>query len=80
MVDAGEASLAEDFRQQLALPPDALRVDPAAIAAAEAARREAYLQLPLPGGAVVVVDGSEGLAAAGRALAAADAVGLDVEW
>lgn len=80
MVGAGEAALASDYRQQLGLPESALRIDAGALAAAEAARAEKYLQLSLPPAAVQVVDDVADLPAVSAALAAADAVGVDVEW
>jgi hypothetical protein len=80
MVASGEAALASDYRDQLGLPPSALNIDPEAVAAAEAKRREAYLGLDLPPGAVAVVDAPGQLPAAAAALAAAPAVGIDVEW
>ena len=80
MVAQGEAPLAWDFAAQLGLPPSALPLAPGDAAAAEAARAAQYLQLGLPPGDVVVVDAPGGLAAAGADLAAAAAVGVDVEW
>jgi hypothetical protein len=80
MVACGEAALAADYRQQLGLPETALKIDPEELAAAEAGRKETYLQLQLPPGAVAVVDDARQLVEAGRALAAAGAVGIDVEW
>lgn len=80
MVTAGEPALAADYRQQLGLDDSVLSIDPAAVAAAEAQRRDQYLQLGLPPEAVVVVDRVEQLEGVGAKLAAAPAVGLDVEW
>lgn len=52
----------------------------AELAAQEAARREAYLQLSLPADAILWVDDAEGCAAALQQLAGSDVMGLDVEW
>jgi hypothetical protein len=52
---------------------------PAGIAAQEAARREAYLQLELPQGCLLWVDDPPGCDRATLALAGSREVGLDVE-
>lgn len=52
---------------------------PAAVAAQEAARREAYLQLDLPQGCLLWVDDPAGCDRATQALAGSREVGLDVE-
>lgn len=80
MADAGEGLLAEEFRTQLGLPPDVLRVDPGLLAAQEAARQAHYLQLELPDSAVLFAGDAAGLAAAADALAGSQVLGLDVEW
>jgi len=80
MVSVGEAALASDYQQQLNLPPDVLTIDPEALAAAEARRRDQYLQVDLPERLIQMVDSPEQLEGAGEALRAAAAVGIDVEW
>lgn len=52
----------------------------AVIAAQEAARREAYLQLDLPESAVLWVEDAAGCARAHAVLSTSDVLGLDVEW
>lgn len=53
----------------------------AAVAAQEAARRAAYLQLDLPADTHLLwVDDADSCARAGQALAGSDVLGLDVEW
>lgn len=52
----------------------------AVVAAREAARREAYLQLDLPEGSVLWVDDAAGCVQAQQVLAGSDVLGLDVEW
>lgn len=52
----------------------------AVIAAQEAARREAYLQLDLPESAVLWVEDAAGCARAHDVLSTSDVLGLDVEW
>lgn len=52
----------------------------AVLAAQEAARREAYLQVDLPEGSVLWVDDAAGCVQAQQVLASSDVLGLDVEW
>ncbi|KAF6257473.1 hypothetical protein COO60DRAFT_1701845 [Scenedesmus sp. NREL 46B-D3] len=69
-----------EYRKQLNLPESVLTVDPAALAAQEEARRQQYMQLELPPGALLFVDDEPKLLQATQMLAGSDAVGLDVEW
>lgn len=80
MADEGELALAEEYRKQLGLPKSVLVVDPAAILAQEAARREQYMQLDLPEGGLLFVDSEAGLAQATQLLGGCEVLGLDVEW
>jgi hypothetical protein len=52
----------------------------AVIAAQQAARREAYLQLDLTEGSVLWADDAASCAKAHQVLATSDVLGLDVEW
>lgn len=80
MAEVGEAALAHEYRKQLQLPESVLKVDPAAIAAQEEARRQQYMQLELPQGSLLFVDDEATLLQAAQLLAGSDVVGLDVEW
>ncbi|CAL8463132.1 g2666 [Coccomyxa elongata] len=87
MVLVGEAALANEYAVvNFGVDPGVLQLDPAELAADEAARAAAYLQLPLPSEAVHFVDCAEGLAKAASQLLEAAApgeaavLGLDCEW
>jgi hypothetical protein len=80
MADMGEIALAHEYRKQLNLPEAVLTVDPAAVAAQEEARRQQYMQLELPPGALLFADDEATLLQAAQMLAGSDVVGLDVEW
>eukprot|EP00882_Tetradesmus_deserticola_P023155 GHRQ01025193.1.p2 GENE.GHRQ01025193.1~~GHRQ01025193.1.p2 ORF type:complete len:164 (+),score=56.67 GHRQ01025193.1:741-1232(+) len=80
MADMGELALAHEYRKQLNLPQSVLTVDPAAVAAQEAARRQQYMQLELPPAALLFVNDEETLQQAAQMLAGSDVIGLDVEW
>jgi hypothetical protein len=81
MVTAGQLALANEYRKQLHLPEEVLAFDPEQLAADEAARREAYLQLPVdpPVRILIVTDGA-GLQQAASILQGATVIGMDVEW
>ena len=93
LVASGDASTAAEYVARLA--PDfagsggdfdkmcGLLGTETELAAAQAARREAHVQLPedmSENGGVVWVDDEDGLRAACDALLAADVVGIDTEW
>jgi hypothetical protein len=80
MADMGELALAHEYRKQLNLPESVLTIDPAAVAAQEEARRQQYMQLELPPGALLFVHDEATLLQAAQMLAESDVVGLDVEW
>lgn len=80
MATAGQLQLAADYCAQFGLPAATLDIDPAALEAEAAARRDAYLQLALPPGAVLFVDTPAHIEVAAAALRRASVVGVDVEW
>jgi hypothetical protein len=81
MVTAGQLALANEYRKQLQLPEEVLAFDPQQLAADEAARREAYLQLPAdPPVQILVVTDAAGLREAASKLAGVAVIGMDVEW
>ncbi len=87
MVLVGEAALAHEYAVvNFGVDPGVLQLDPAELAADEAARAAVYLQLALPPEAVHFVDSAEGLAKAASQLLEAAApgeaavLGLDCEW
>ena len=91
LVESGDASTAAEYVARLAsdLSPGEdfdvgeLLGTEKELAAAQAARRDAHVQLPedmTENGGVVWVDDEDGLRAACDALLAADVVGLDTEW
>ena len=92
LVASGDASTAAEYVARLGsdFAPDREDFDVGGLlgtetelAAAQAARREAHVQLPedmSENGGVVWVDDEDGLRAACDALLAADVVGLDTEW
>lgn len=87
MVLVGEAALAHEYAVvNFGVDPAVLQLDPAELAADEAARAATYLQLPLPPEAVHFVDSAEGLTKASSQLLEAAlpgeaiVLGLDCEW
>lgn len=70
MILVGEAALARDYAVEFGLDPAVLQLDPAELAADEAARAATYLQLPLTQEAVWFVDTAERLAQAAPLLEA----------
>ena len=92
LVESGDASTAAEFVARLASEYGEAGEDfdvgellgtEKELAAAQAARRDAHVQLPdgmTENGGVVWVDDEDGLRAACDALLAADVVGLDTEW
>ena len=80
MVSEGQLALAFEYRQQLGIPETELRLDPAAIAAEEEARRLEYLQLPFAVEEILFVDDEASLAEAAHRLEGATVLGMDVEW
>ena len=92
LVESGDASTAAEYVARLASEYGEAGEDfdvgellgtEKELAAAQAARRDAHVQLPegmTENGGVVWVDDEDGLRAACDALLAADVVGLDTEW
>eukprot|EP00877_Chromochloris_zofingiensis_P011233 jgi/Chrzof1/6363/Cz18g05220.t1 len=80
MLACGESELATQYATQLGIPESALQVDPEAVAAEEAARKEQYLQLAVPLEAVAIIADATALEEAGNQLLQAAVVGIDVEW